>query len=1067
MNKVINMSCSETIENRGIDLAMKNQFQFMSLGSGEENKYFVEAWYKNYVIDLYFEYIPSSDTAVLHQARCDCPHDALVCKHIIGAFLNYIETEFKFSDEAGFIDMNEGKRKTVTDVLIANAIMDQIDNSSENKYEIIPEFIEEGTRIGVKFKIGVIGGKSFVVKDVYKLDFLFSSLSREIYGSNTEIIHDIHLFENKEFVKQLLTIISIASMTLSGVEARGSKDWYGYYHQAELKYDKKVLMLTDEQVVSLLSLLEGTKVKYVAYNQKANQYKIEKCEEKINFNISNIDDDTIEFKSSLEYSRLLECDNKIVVVNHIKKTIDMYEYPNAQIQTIVAVLIQENIEIVKENAYNFEQSVLSRIDKYIAYEGDISMLYEDAPIYDFETLLILEGDSLNIVGHFVDENEEDIEHVEPANIKLETMLTAVKLGEKYADEESPLDYSIVGINNIIDFINDEMETIESYSDIIKSNEAFKNFKLIKKVSVSTSINQSGNSTILKFESSEFSESELLSILKSFEQSEDYLALENGRVVDLKSEDISKLVNTCNQLEVDIVNAKNLEFEIDKASIFYLNSVFENIEAMRNNDKLVDDMVNDYNKFDKLTRKRYPNINAELRDYQRVGVNWLSFLYKYNFGGILADDMGLGKTLQVISHLSNIKSTKPTIIITPASLIYNWQHEYKKFCPQTEVIVMDGTKTERSKLMNAVIGEVVCIVSYDTFKRDIEQFTEIEFNYAILDEAQHIKNNNTKIAKCVKSLNSEYRLALTGTPIENNLNDLWSLFEFVIPGYLGTNKDFKKQYITPIENGDRDKQQMLRRKIEPFILRRLKSEVLTELPEKTEKVIKIKMDSDQQKVYDATALQLKQFIDGTSAEEINKKQIEILAMITKMRQIACNPALSNTSYQGSIAKTDHLLEMLETLIANGRKVVIFSQFVSNFDHLETEFKKLGYENYKITGSTPKGKRHGLVEKFNNNDVPIFLISLKAGGTGLNITGADTVIHFDPWWNTAAENQATDRVHRMGQKKNVLVYKLICERTIEEQIEKLQESKRMLAENLLEADEVKSTKITKDDLISLFD
>lgn len=1072
MNKLIELQYSGIIEERGIELAKKHCFKYTLPIEMSNNQYMVMAEYKDYSITICFYYNQASSTTKLAYADCSCPHNVEVCKHIIGAYYDYadnvFEDEINYQVGRGNAGELAPKQPSLIELLIGNTIFEQLESTSSNKYELIPEFVEEGATLGIKLKIGIIGGKSFVVKNIYDLPDLFFEKSTTIYGQSTEIVHDLNQFEDKEFIRSLLEDISIAAATISGVSAKESRDWYGYYSSSDIRYDKKTLSLTHEQVTKLFSLLAGDKIKYSRYNLQSGQYTIAKCKNKIEFDVQPIDENQVELILKLELNRVISADNKLVMISHDNKEINIYEYPDEKIQFIISNLIANKLILDSSTAYNFEHSVLSRIDQFVTINGDFSYLYNDVTIYDLQTTLVLQGEQLHIDSRIVDENGEEINDYSNENIVLESWIQASMLGEKYVDDgENTLQYMINGVNNIIDFINNEMETIENFSDVIKSNEAFKNFKLIKRVKVTTSISQNGNSTILKFESSEFSDSELLTILKSFELNEDYIALEDGKIVDLKSEDINKLVTNCNQLELDIANSKKLEFEIDKASIFYLNTVFENIEAVRSNDSIVEAMVAEYNQVEQITNHKFPKINAELRDYQRVGVNWLNFLHNHNFGGILADDMGLGKTLQVICQLSTLDNTKPSIIITPASLIYNWQHEYTKFCPTQEVIVMDGTKAERAQLITKVKGDVVCIVSYDSFKRDIDLFTPIEFNYGILDEAQHIKNQATKISKSVKALNTEHRLALTGTPIENNLNDLWSLFDFIIPGYLGSIKKFRSQYITPIENGDKIKQQALKNKIEPFIMRRLKSQVLTELPAKTEKVIRIKMETDQQKIYDATALQVKKFIEDTSDEEMNKKQIEILAMITKMRQIACNPSLTNANYAGSVAKTEYLLETLDTLIANGRKVVIFSQFVSNFDHLESEFANRGYDNYKITGSTPKGKRHGLVEKFNKNDVPIFLISLKAGGTGLNITGADTVIHFDPWWNTAVENQATDRVHRMGQKNNVLVYKLICERTIEEQIELLQASKRTLAESLLEADEVKSTKLTKEELISLFD
>ena len=361
-----------------------------------------------------------------------------------------------------------------------------------------------------------------------------------------------------------------------------------------------------------------------------------------------------------------------------------------------------------------------------------------------------------------------------------------------------------------------------------------------------------------------------------------------------------------------------------------------------------------------------------------------------------------------------------------------------------------------------------ITSYDLIKRDIEFYKDIEFKYCILDEAQYIKNSTTQNAKAVKLLISDIRFALTGTPIENSLSDLWSIFDFIMPGFLLNYNKFKDNYEMPIVKEDnKNLLTRLQRQIQPFILRRLKRDVLKELPDKIEAISYAQMDIKQKKLYSAELLKLhREFNDEISANGYNKSQIRILAMLTRLRQICCHPSLCFENYDGESAKLDLCMEILMSSIENNHKILIFSQFTSMLKIIEDNLKQHNIDYYKLTGATKSEERLEMANKFNTDNTPVFLISLKAGGTGLNLTGADVVIHFDPWWNISAQNQATDRTHRIGQENKVLVYKLIVKDSIEEKIEKLQQNKKDLADSVIKKGEVIINSLSREEINSLF-
>lgn len=467
-----------------------------------------------------------------------------------------------------------------------------------------------------------------------------------------------------------------------------------------------------------------------------------------------------------------------------------------------------------------------------------------------------------------------------------------------------------------------------------------------------------------------------------------------------------------------------------------------------------------------------NVNANLRQYQLDGMAWLGFLAEYGFNGILADDMGLGKTLQTLGHIQverdSGRLTAPTLIVAPTSLLTNWQREAARFTPGLSTLIWHGTQRKIRDLTEHPVD--IVITSYALVTRDIALLSEQKFGCVVLDEAQAIKNPSAKVTQALKTLDVQRRICLTGTPLENHLGELWSQFDFLMPGFLGTRKHFNRYFRTPIENhGSTDRQQRLSALIRPFLLRRRKEEVAKELPPKTEIVREVPLEPEQARLYESIRISMEQRVRSLLAERgLARSHIEMLDALLKLRQTCCHPALVKLDTARGVtesAKTDLLMSMLDELIAEGKKILLFSQFTEMLGLIEVELIKRDIKYVKLTGRTRK--RDEVIDAFQHGEVPLFLISLKAGGTGLNLTAADTVIHYDPWWNPAVENQASDRAHRIGQNKPVFIYKLVASNTVEEKIMAMQAQKQQLADQTVNRTEGAAMQsLSADDIMDLF-
>ena len=552
-------------------------------------------------------------------------------------------------------------------------------------------------------------------------------------------------------------------------------------------------------------------------------------------------------------------------------------------------------------------------------------------------------------------------------------------------------------------------------------------------------------------------------------------MKNGSFVDLGDEGIHTLAQLKQELMIADSAMEDGVVSLPRYRAMYLDGSLKedsglslqkgkSFRALVRNMKTVED--NDF--------EVPPELDGILRGYQKQGFLWIKTLKANGFGGILADDMGLGKTLQVIAFLlsewkeSGGNPGRPWLIVCPASLVFNWKSEVERFAPVLPVYAAAGGAGERKQLLEQAAREKkgVIITSYELLRRDIDIYTGMDFACEVIDEAQYIKNASTQSAKAVKAVKAISRFALTGTPVENRLSELWSIFDYLMPGFLFSYSRFREEMETPIvSREDEETAVRLHKMIRPFVLRRLKKDVLTDLPDKIEKPMMAVMEGEQSSLYDAHVQRLIAVLTKQTDQEFAGTQIQVLSELTKLRQICCDPGLLFDGYEGDSAKTRLCMELIRNAAEGGHKVLLFSQFTSMLERLKSALAKEKISYYTLDGSTPKVRRLELVESFNKDDTQVFCISLKAGGTGLNLTAADIVIHFDPWWNVAVQNQATDRAHRIGQRNVVTVYKLIAKGTIEEKITALQEKKKALADSILGGEEMGRASFTREELMEI--
>lgn len=638
---------------------------------------------------------------------------------------------------------------------------------------------------------------------------------------------------------------------------------------------------------------------------------------------------------------------------------------------------------------------------------------------------------------------------------------------KYFRYRAPEDGSLVIREDeeaIYRLLSEGVGELEKLGDVYLPKD-WEHLKILSAPSVSVGVRTMGDWLELTMDLGELNGVDLAKILDAYRQKKSYYRLKSGEFLKLEENGLLTVARMVDGLAVSKGELQRRKAKIPRYRSLYLDSMYREYGEIRlNGDQDYKSVVRGMKSVEDSDFEIPDPFSAILREYQKTGFQWLKTLDTWGFGGILADGMGLGKTVQMISVLyeeSQREKESTSLILCPASLVYNWELEIKRFAPSLKVLVAVGNVQEREEMLRHMEEYQVVITSYDLLRRDIGWYGSTVFRYQVIDEAQYIKNPLTQNARAVKAVGAVTRFALTGTPVENSLSELWSIFDYLMPGFLHTYPQFKKMYEIPIvKEKDQAALEQLRRIISPFILRRLKSQVLKELPEKLETVVYSKMEPKQRELYLAGVWKFKE-----SLEEDNK--IQILSMLTRLRQVCCDPRLIYENYKAGSAKLETCMELVGSGVREGHKILLFSQFTSMLELIGERLAREKIRYYLLTGETSKESRLKMIQAFQRDDVPLFLISLKAGGTGINLTAADMVIHYDPWWNVAAQEQATDRAHRIGQEKQVTVFKLITKDTIEENILKLQAAKQALADQVVAEGMVSLGSLSRQEILELVD
>ena len=961
-------------------------------------------------------------------------------------------------------------------------IQEEINNKGTIKIE--PNFIYDrfNKRIKVEFKIGN--------KRMYKIrnlaEFYKNMMNNETYkyGDKLKFTHSEEMFEDEskellEFVMKYAEIIYYANSNMNGNNQYYGKALNeGFIVLSNTGLDEifdimkeKNISNKDEYVSSIINFLEeNPKMGFELEKIEENEYKIS-----ANFDIYDV---TIfrgkKYKYILQKNTLYRCNKEFEETNlkllklFREQYIDEITFGKKELGDLFSVLlpkvkkavkIRENVydEIKKYEPEKFHVKVFLDFDKNDYLVADVRFCYGEK-----------EFNPLN------QEEEKNFKYTR--NMIEETQVLNIIKKTGFMFETQNLRFILPDDDKIYDFLTNEIPIYMKKFEVLVT-ENFKTKEITKPKIGSLGIRLDNNLLSIDLANINIKSEELQAIIEKYNLKKKYFRLKDGSFLDLQNNKEIEFLN-------DLVSGMNVNYkELEKGNIkipvnrtLYLNELLKKLKGTEiNKNKEYKEIVNvlDKNAIDgdiELPKA----INAQLRTYQKTGVKWLKTLDIYKFGGILADDMGLGKTIQMITLLEDVKENeknKTSIVVSPSSLSFNWKNEIEKFAPNLKVCVIRGTANERKELIGNIENYDLVITSYDLLKRDIEEYQQKNymFRFVIADEAQYLKNNNTQNAKAIKKLNAITRFALTGTPIENSLAELWSIFDFIMPGYLFSYKKFKEVFEYPIiKDANEQAMEQLKMLIEPFVLRRTKKEVLTELPEKSVTVLYNEMEEEQRKIYLSYLLQAKQELQlEINDSGFEKSQIKILAALTRLRQICCHPGLFLNDYNQECSKLEQCIEIIEDGISAGHKILLFSSYTSMFSIIEERLKEKNIEYFKLVGATKVDERLDLVDEFNqNDDVKVFLISLKAGGTGLNLIGADMVIHYDPWWNLSAENQATDRAYRIGQKNNVQVYKLITKDSIEEKIFELQQKKAELTENVLNTQTTFVNKLTKDEIMKLF-
>ena len=937
----------------------------------------------------------------------------------------------------------------------------------------------------IEFKIG--NKRMYKIKNL--AEFYTRMLDKEFYryGEKLQFIHTKEMFDEEsqkilEFLLKYAEIIKYANSN--------SNSNYRYYGKA---LSETSILVGNSGLDDLFEILKGKSVEFkrdyltqniqfvdgnpnitFTLNQVANaQYAIVPNIEVFNITILKGKD----YKYILDDKKIYRCSKEFENTN-----LRLLEFFRQNYMTEVVLGENELTQLFSivlpkvKNAINIDNISEEEIKKYKPKELVVKV-YLDFDENDYlvaDVLFCYENNEFNPL-------DEKVELEFPRNVVQETKALNIFRKTGFMLDTKNLRFILPDNDKIYEFLSEDVNIYMQKFEVLVT-ESFKSKQIRQAKMGSIGVKLENNLLEIDLKNLDIDIKELQKIMEKYQLKKKYYRLKDGSFLNLEeNKEIDFLDKLVTGMDIEYKELEEGEVRLPAYRSLYLNKLLKNktgIQVTKNSEykEIVNNLDKEHLEDEIVIPEKFDKI---LRYYQKTGFKWLKILDAYGFGGILADDMGLGKTIQILAvivdYVENAKKNgeekRASIVVSPSSLTLNWLNEANKFASDLKILVIRGTLSERKRQIKEIDKYDLVITSYDLLKRDIELYKDknYQFRYIIADEAQYLKNSNTQNAKSIKKINADTRYALTGTPIENSLAELWSIFDFIMPGYLFTYKKFKTLYETPIVKENSEKAMAkLRMLIEPFVLRRNKKEVLTELPDKTITVLNNEMGEEQRNIYLTYLAQAKDdLLQEIQLNGYEKSHMQILAALTRLRQICCHPSLFIKDYNEGSSKLDQCMEIVQDAIEGGHKILLFSGYTSMFPIIEEQLQKNKISYYKLTGSTKVEERIRMVDEFNSNpDIKIFLISLKAGGTGLNLTGADMVIHYDPWWNISTENQATDRAYRIGQKNNVQVYKLITKNSIEEKIYELQQKKSQLVDNMLSTKTSFINKLSKEEIMNLF-
>ena len=1035
---------------------------------------------------------------------CNCQEyhkNYRVCKHALATIL-YLNDNAEYIKKYGIKedDDKEEKNKTKKNISVTNRnfkqlvkifyneALDGINVSGEDarkvgNIRIEPKiFYDKFTNeLKIEFRMG--DKKMYKIKNLSEFYTRMTNKEFYSYGEKLQFRHCEEEFEenSKELLKFIVKYAEIIKYANSNANSN-----YKYYGNA---LSETHIVAGNTAVDDLFEVLKGRKV---SIQKDATSSMIEFTEEnpKIGFKLTKESENEYKIIPNIEIYKINIIPGKeykyILDDEKLYRCSKKFENRNLKLLELFRKNYITELKLGKKDLKDLFSIVIPQVKDAISME---EINEEEIKKYKPEKLLVkvfLDFDKKNYMiadvkfgyGDYEFNPLDESKKIEVSRNKIEeTIALNIFRNTGFMLDIRNQRFILPEDDKIYKFLTEDVNYyMQKFEVLVTDNFRNKQLRGTKNGSVGVKI----ENDILSVDLSKFNINieELEEIMQKYKLKKKYHRLKDGSFLDItNSKEIEFLNKLTKGMDISYKEIENNKIVLPISRSFYLNQL---LKAMKGTQIIKnDEFRNTVRQLDKeqLEDIKVPEEFDEiLRYYQKTGFQWLKILDRYHFGGILADDMGLGKTIQMLSLIvdyvkSNDENKRATLVVSPSSLTLNWQNEAKKFVSNLKTLVIRGNLQERKKQIEDIENYDLVITSYDLLKRDIELYEEkdYKFRFIIADEAQYLKNSNTQNAKAIKKIKSDTRYALTGTPIENSLAELWSIFDFIMPGYLFTYRKFKSLYETAIvKENDEKALERLKMLIEPFVLRRTKKEVLTELPDKTVTILNNEMAEEQKDIYLTYLAQAKQDIkEHIEINGLEGTHMQILTALTRLRQICCHPSLFMSNYEEGSSKLEQCIEIIKEATKSGHKILLFSGYTSMFTFIEKELKENDINYFKLTGATKVEDRVNLVDEFNENqDIKVFLISLKAGGTGLNLTGADMVIHYDPWWNISTENQATDRAYRIGQKNNVQVYKLITKNSIEEKIYELQERKAKLADNMLDTKTTFINKLSKEDIMNLF-